>query len=176
VLYPRHRRSLHLGKRRRRLMSWMTHVLPNHHPHPPLSSATLHLNDPSEGRAPPYAYVWLECRGRLHVEHGNGRKAIILSGRVPSARRRVFEDQTGPLPARQDALRLFRSVNLARLCPPPQSQYRGRNCRKHSSISPRWCERTRTKSPQTIVALRGWSNHLNSEPMTPRNVQGLSCR
>ncbi|KAJ3481997.1 hypothetical protein NLI96_g7279 [Meripilus lineatus] len=29
-------------------------------------------------------YVWLECRGRLHVEPGKGRKAIILSGRVRS--------------------------------------------------------------------------------------------
>lgn len=27
-------------------------------------------------------YVWLESRGRLHVEPGKGRKAIILSGRV----------------------------------------------------------------------------------------------
>lgn len=26
--------------------------------------------------------VWVECRGRLHVEPGKGRKAIILSGRV----------------------------------------------------------------------------------------------
>ena len=27
-------------------------------------------------------YVWVECRGRLHVEPGKGRKAIILSGRL----------------------------------------------------------------------------------------------
>lgn len=27
-------------------------------------------------------YVWIECRGRLHVEAGKGRKAIILSGRT----------------------------------------------------------------------------------------------
>lgn len=27
-------------------------------------------------------YVWIECRGRLHVEPGKGRKAIILSGRT----------------------------------------------------------------------------------------------
>ncbi|KAH7918646.1 hypothetical protein BV22DRAFT_1024249 [Leucogyrophana mollusca] len=27
-------------------------------------------------------YVWIECRGRLHVEPGKGRKAIILSGRA----------------------------------------------------------------------------------------------
>jgi PAS domain S-box-containing protein len=26
-------------------------------------------------------YVWLECTGRLHVEPGKGRKAVILSGR-----------------------------------------------------------------------------------------------
>ena len=44
------------------------------------SSATLCSNDPSDGTAPPY--VWLECRGRLHVEPGKGRKAIILSGRA----------------------------------------------------------------------------------------------
>ncbi|KAH9911146.1 uncharacterized protein BXZ73DRAFT_93480 [Epithele typhae] len=29
-------------------------------------------------------YVWIECRGRLHVEPGKGRKAIILSGRARS--------------------------------------------------------------------------------------------
>ena len=28
------------------------------------------------------AFVWVESRGRLHVESGKGRKAIILSGRV----------------------------------------------------------------------------------------------
>ncbi|KAI1785238.1 PAS domain-containing protein [Ganoderma leucocontextum] len=27
-------------------------------------------------------YVWVECRGRLHIEPGKGRKAIILSGRL----------------------------------------------------------------------------------------------
>ncbi|KAI0349984.1 hypothetical protein OH77DRAFT_1507231 [Trametes cingulata] len=27
-------------------------------------------------------YVWIECRGRLHVEPGKGRKAIILCGRL----------------------------------------------------------------------------------------------
>lgn len=27
-------------------------------------------------------YVWVECRGRMHVESGKGRKAIILSGRA----------------------------------------------------------------------------------------------
>ncbi|KAF8627534.1 hypothetical protein AX15_004382, partial [Amanita polypyramis BW_CC] len=27
-------------------------------------------------------YVWVECRGRLHVEPGKGRKAIVLSGRA----------------------------------------------------------------------------------------------
>ncbi|KAA1472360.1 hypothetical protein DENSPDRAFT_175916 [Dentipellis sp. KUC8613] len=30
------------------------------------------------------AYTWLECRGRLHVEPGKGRKAIILSARPRS--------------------------------------------------------------------------------------------
>ncbi|KAI0071862.1 hypothetical protein K474DRAFT_1712092 [Panus rudis PR-1116 ss-1] len=33
-------------------------------------------------RAKDSTYVWLESRGRLHVEPGKGRKAIILSGRV----------------------------------------------------------------------------------------------
>ncbi|KAF7763418.1 hypothetical protein Agabi119p4_7955 [Agaricus bisporus var. burnettii] len=28
------------------------------------------------------AYVWIECKGRLHVEPGKGRKAIVLSGRA----------------------------------------------------------------------------------------------
>ncbi|KAL0959515.1 hypothetical protein HGRIS_011225 [Hohenbuehelia grisea] len=28
------------------------------------------------------AYVWVECRGRLHVEPGKGRKAILLSARA----------------------------------------------------------------------------------------------
>ena len=27
-------------------------------------------------------YVWVECRGRLHIEPGKGRKAIVLSGRA----------------------------------------------------------------------------------------------
>ncbi|OCH86972.1 hypothetical protein OBBRIDRAFT_703984, partial [Obba rivulosa] len=35
-------------------------------------------------RAKSGEFVWLECRGRLHVEPGKGRKAIILSGRVRS--------------------------------------------------------------------------------------------
>ena len=29
-------------------------------------------------------YVWIECKGRLHVEPGKGRKAVILSGRALS--------------------------------------------------------------------------------------------
>jgi PAS domain S-box-containing protein len=29
-------------------------------------------------------YVWIECSGRLHVEPGKGRKAVILSGRARS--------------------------------------------------------------------------------------------
>lgn len=32
-------------------------------------------------RAKSSEYAWIECRGRLHVEPGKGRKAIILSGR-----------------------------------------------------------------------------------------------
>ena len=62
----------------------------------PSSSATLCSNDPSEGTAPPY--VWLECRGRLHVEPGKGRKAIILSGRarwMPVVRRGSIDKAGG---------------------------------------------------------------------------------
>ncbi|KAF9239897.1 hypothetical protein BU15DRAFT_46272 [Melanogaster broomeanus] len=40
------------------------------------------LTGPSLCPTPPPPYVWLECRGRLHVEPGKGRKAIILSGRA----------------------------------------------------------------------------------------------
>lgn len=29
-------------------------------------------------------YVWIECAGRLHIEPGKGRKAVILSGRARS--------------------------------------------------------------------------------------------
>ncbi|KAI6106899.1 PAS domain-containing protein [Pisolithus croceorrhizus] len=36
-------------------------------------------SDPGSTSRP---YIWLECRGRLHVEPGKGRKAIILSGRA----------------------------------------------------------------------------------------------
>lgn len=64
-------------------------------PAPPTSSplasgsATGHTSsDPlpafgtTEGDEVPRPYIWLECRGRLHVEPGKGRKAIILSGRA----------------------------------------------------------------------------------------------
>ncbi|KAG9313649.1 hypothetical protein JVU11DRAFT_5981 [Chiua virens] len=46
----------------------------------PISPRTTCSKDSSNGKPPPY--VWLECRGRLHVEPGKGRKAIILSGRT----------------------------------------------------------------------------------------------
>jgi PAS domain-containing protein len=62
----------------------------------PSSSGTLCSNDPSDGTAPPY--VWLECRGRLHVEPGKGRKAIILSGRarwMPVVRRGSIDKAGG---------------------------------------------------------------------------------
>lgn len=42
----------------------------------PLPPST--ITDPEESRP----YIWLECRGRLHVEPGKCRKAIILSGRA----------------------------------------------------------------------------------------------
>jgi len=37
-------------------------------------------------------YVWVECRGRLHVESGKGRKAIILSGRAREMMSLKWED------------------------------------------------------------------------------------
>ncbi|CAA7268294.1 unnamed protein product [Cyclocybe aegerita] len=37
-------------------------------------------------------YVWVECRGRLHVEPGKGRKAIILSGRAREMMNLKWED------------------------------------------------------------------------------------
>ncbi|KIK90846.1 hypothetical protein PAXRUDRAFT_831326, partial [Paxillus rubicundulus Ve08.2h10] len=46
------------------------------------SSALLSITDTSSCFTSPPPYVWLECRGRLHVEPGKGRKAIILSGRA----------------------------------------------------------------------------------------------
>ncbi|KIJ58960.1 hypothetical protein HYDPIDRAFT_101687 [Hydnomerulius pinastri MD-312] len=55
---------------------------PPSHPSPSVSATAVPRNRTS---APPVSqapYVWLECRGRLHVEPGKGRKAIILSGRA----------------------------------------------------------------------------------------------
>ncbi|PPQ82794.1 hypothetical protein CVT25_009283 [Psilocybe cyanescens] len=37
-------------------------------------------------------YVWVECRGRLHVEPGKGRKAIILTGRAREMMSLRWED------------------------------------------------------------------------------------
>ncbi|TFK37934.1 PAS domain-containing protein, partial [Crucibulum laeve] len=37
------------------------------------------------------AYVWVECCGRLHVEPGKGRKAIVLSGRAKEMPRMSWE-------------------------------------------------------------------------------------
>ncbi|KAF8841451.1 hypothetical protein BDN67DRAFT_980355 [Paxillus ammoniavirescens] len=50
--------------------------------HPNGSSGLASMTDPSLRSTSPPPYVWLECRGRLHVEPGKGRKAIILSGRA----------------------------------------------------------------------------------------------
>ncbi|KAL6301100.1 hypothetical protein BKA93DRAFT_902463 [Sparassis latifolia] len=46
-------------------------------------------------------FVWVECRGRLHVEPGKGRKAIILSGRLRSMPRLDWDpvDRAGGLAA-----------------------------------------------------------------------------
>ena len=67
-------------------------------PTPSLPDPTNSYSAPSSFSAPPGSprsvdllfrartkmgrYVWVECRGRLHVEPGKGRKAIILSGRA----------------------------------------------------------------------------------------------
>lgn len=49
------------------------------HSHAPSLPKTVDLL--FRARAKSTAYTWIECRGRLHVEPGKGRKAIILSGR-----------------------------------------------------------------------------------------------
>lgn len=49
------------------------------HSHSPSLPKTVDLL--FRARAKSTAYAWIECRGRLHVEPGKGRKAIILSGR-----------------------------------------------------------------------------------------------
>jgi len=46
------------------------------------SSDSLPVSGTTEGDDVSRPYIWLECRGRLHVEPGKGRKAIILSGRA----------------------------------------------------------------------------------------------
>jgi PAS domain S-box-containing protein len=56
------------------------------------------------------AYIWIECTGRLHVEPGKGRKAIILSARLRTMPRfgwksmpdAVWQDRVG---GRADAAR-----------------------------------------------------------------------
>ena len=46
-------------------------------------------------------YVWVESRGRLHVEPGKGREAIILNGRARPMMRRgdVCRAGVGVVPA-----------------------------------------------------------------------------
>ncbi|KAG5720874.1 White collar 1 protein [Termitomyces sp. T112] len=44
------------------------------------------------------SYVWVEARGRLHVEPGKGRKAIILSARARRMPRVRWGDLLPPLP------------------------------------------------------------------------------
>lgn len=46
------------------------------------------------------ATVWVECRGRLHVEPGKGRKAIILSARVRAMPRLAWAS-VAPAPERE---------------------------------------------------------------------------
>ncbi|KAF9218818.1 hypothetical protein BS17DRAFT_479053 [Gyrodon lividus] len=61
--------------------STLSHPSPLWNAHPTGSSGVSSVLDPSPCSTSPPPYVWLECRGRLHVEPGKGRKAIILSGR-----------------------------------------------------------------------------------------------
>jgi hypothetical protein len=71
ALYPRRLRSLRTGKRRIPLLSRVTLILPNRHPHwrPSHRRRRGHCpNNPSDGTAPPC--VWLGRRGRFHVEPG----------------------------------------------------------------------------------------------------------
>ncbi|TDL16156.1 hypothetical protein BD410DRAFT_646025 [Rickenella mellea] len=57
----------------------------SHHPHHQNAHAHPKTVDLLfRARAKSGAYVWVECLGRLHVEPGKGRKAVVLSGRVRS--------------------------------------------------------------------------------------------
>ncbi|KAF8329262.1 blue light receptor [Amanita rubescens] len=49
---------------------------------PPLSISPRTVDLLFRARTKAGVYVWVECRGRLFVEPGKGRKAIILSGRA----------------------------------------------------------------------------------------------
>lgn len=53
--------------------------IPSSSPNPANQPKTVDLL--FRARAKSSEYTWIECRGRLHVEPGKGRKAIILSGR-----------------------------------------------------------------------------------------------
>lgn len=56
-----------------------TSPIPPSSPNPASQPKTVDLL--FRARAKSSDYAWIECRGRLHVEPGKGRKAIILSGR-----------------------------------------------------------------------------------------------
>lgn len=56
-----------------------TSPIPPSSPNPTSQPKTVDLL--FRARAKSSEYAWIECRGRLHVEPGKGRKAIILSGR-----------------------------------------------------------------------------------------------
>ncbi|KAG2127649.1 uncharacterized protein EDB93DRAFT_1096369 [Suillus bovinus] len=56
-----------------------TSPIPPNSPNPASQPKTVDLL--FRARAKSSEFVWIECRGRLHVEPGKGRKAIILSGR-----------------------------------------------------------------------------------------------
>ncbi|KAG2059819.1 hypothetical protein BDR06DRAFT_873739 [Suillus hirtellus] len=56
-----------------------TSPIPSSSPNPANQPKTVDLL--FRARAKSSEYTWIECRGRLHVEPGKGRKAIILSGR-----------------------------------------------------------------------------------------------
>ncbi|EIW55403.1 uncharacterized protein TRAVEDRAFT_66578 [Trametes versicolor FP-101664 SS1] len=51
-------------------------------PHAPTGNSPRSVNLLFRMQTKTRGYVWIECRGRLHIEPGKGRKAIILSGRL----------------------------------------------------------------------------------------------
>ncbi|KAI0031856.1 hypothetical protein K488DRAFT_51137 [Vararia minispora EC-137] len=70
-------------------------------PRAPLHGAPRPVNLLFRARTASGDYVWLECRGRLHIEPGKGRKAILLSAR-PRAMPRLPWNIVPAAPTRAD--------------------------------------------------------------------------